>query len=1041
MGSTAHSGQQHSQPGSPEPGFSPKKPRSPHHHQRFLLLLLFVLPLLAAMGAALLYEARTSKLQARELARYAGQLTWQVDAGASAQVVYPKDGPFDRRLGYLQLPDFLQRLHERNFVTLDQARFSPALMQYSGYGLFPPYAEKAQAGIDVADCRGLPIYNFRYPQRLYGNFEGIAPLIVQSLLFIENRDLLDREHPYLNPAIDWSRFTQAALAQGGRLIGLGNHAPGGSTLATQIEKYRHSQDGRTSSISDKLRQMASASVRAYQGGAENLPARKNVVLTYLNSVPLSAQPGYGEVSGLPDGLWIWYGADYQQVNRLLTTPAGDEASLQAQGKALRQVVSLMIAHRRPSYYLARGRKPLSELTDSYLRLLAQNGIIGEALRDAALSQRLVFRDPQSQPTVQPLENNKGVSLARTRLAGMLNVPLYDLDRLDLSFSTTLQDDLQEQVSAYLRRLADPTVAAQLGLFGEHLLTQDRTADVRYSFTLFERSADGNRVRVQTDSTDQPFDINEGSKLELGSTAKLRVLSNYLEVIAGLYRDYAGKPATELRKVPVEPLDAISRWSIDYLIANPRSDLSAMLAAAMQRKYSASPYESFFTGGGVHTFNNFRKEDNGRIPTILDALRESINLPFVRLLRDLVRHDMYQNAGSKVTVLQDDKDPRRQAYLDKFVDHESQVYLLRFWQKYRGKTTDERLDTFLDGLHPWPVRLAAIHRYLQPQADLPTFTAFLQERLKQGKYNGEALTEKRLTDLYKRYGPGAYDLNDQGYVARVHPLELWLLGYLQRQPQATFSDAVAASNAERKQVYGWLYKSHHKGARDKRIRIMLEVEAFLDLHQQWKQLGYPFDHLVPSLATALGSSGDRPAALAELMGIILNDGIRLPTLRIDSLHFAADTPYEVRLAPQANVGRRVMTSEVASTLRDALSQVVDAGTARRLSGSFRLANGNALVMGGKTGTGDNRIESFTRGGAVKSSRALNRTATFVFYLGPRHFGTLTAYVAGSESSDFKFTSALPVQVLKGMAPMLQPYLEPGIATGCHAPQETLRVSWL
>jgi len=1035
MAHTEHTGQLHSQPGVPEPGFSPKKPS----HHRFLLLFLFVLPLLAAMGAALLYEAHTSKLQARELARLAGELTWQVGAGSNDQVVYPKDGPFDRRLGYLQLPDFLQRLHDRDFVTLDQARFSPALLQYAGYGMFPPYAEKAQAGVDISDCRGLPIYNFRYPQRLYASYDAIAPLIVQSLLYIENRDLLDASRPYLNPAIDWSRFTQAAVAQAGRLVGMGNHAPGGSTLATQIEKYRHSVDGRTNSIRDKLRQMASASVRAYQGGAENLPARRNVVLTYLNSVPLSAQPGYGEVSGLPDGLWIWYGADYQQVNRLLSAPVGQDAELEAQGRALRQVVSLMIAHRRPSYYLARGRKPLGELTDSYLRLLAQAGVIEAPLRDAALAQRLEFRDPQNQPTVQPLEPNKGVSLARTRLAGMLNVPLYDLDRLDLTFSTTLQDELQNKVSTYLKQLADADFAAQIGLFGEHLLSKDKTADVRYSFVLFERTADGNRVRVQTDSTDQPFDINEGSKLELGSTAKLRVLSNYLERIADQYRAYNGKPAAELRKVPVEPLDFISRWSIDYLIANPNADLSAMLAAAMQRKYSASPYESFFTGGGVHTFSNFRKEDNGRIPTLLEALRESINLPFVRLLRDLVRHDMYQKDGNKLTVLQDDKDPRRQLYLDRFVDQESRVYLLRFWQKYRGQNADERLDTFLDGLRPWPVRLAAIHRYLQPQADQATFAAFLQDRLKQSHYTGEKLTDKRIADLYTRYGPGAFDLNDQGYVARVHPLELWLLGYLQRQPQASFADAVAASNAERKQVYGWLYKSRYKAARDKRIRIMLEVEAFLDIHQQWKQLGYPFDHLVPSLATALGSSGDRPAALAELMGIILNDGIRLPTLRIDSLHFAAGTPYEVSLAPQANVGTRVMTSEVASTLRDSLSQVVDQGTARRLSGSFRRDDGSALVMGGKTGTGDNRIESFTRSGAVKSSRSLNRTATFVFYLGPRHFGTLTAYVAGSASSNFKFTSALPVQVLKGMAPMLQHYLEPG--TECHAPQDTLRVSWL
>ena len=32
--------------------------------------------------------------------------------------------------------------------------------------------------------------------------------------------------------------------------------------------------------------------------------------------------------------------------------------------------------------------------------------------------------------------------------------------------------------------------------------------------------------------------------------------------------------------------------------------------------------------------------------------------------------------------------------------------------------------------------------------------------------------------------------------------------------------------------------------------------------------------------------DRPAALAELMGIVVNDGIRRPTVRIDELRFAA-----------------------------------------------------------------------------------------------------------------------------------------------------------
>lgn len=78
----------------------------------------------------------------------------------------------------------------------------------------------------------------------------------------------------------------------------------------------------------------------------------------------------------------------------------------------------------------------------------------------------------------------------------------------------------------------------MGLFGERLLTPTSTTQVRYSFTLLERTADGSRVRVQTDSTDQPFDINEGSKLELGSTAKLRVLTSYLEIIGELHDKYA-----------------------------------------------------------------------------------------------------------------------------------------------------------------------------------------------------------------------------------------------------------------------------------------------------------------------------------------------------------------------------------------------------------------------------------------------------------------------------------------------------------------------
>jgi membrane peptidoglycan carboxypeptidase len=67
---------------------------------------------------------------------------------------------------------------------------------------------------------------------------------------------------------------------------------------------------------EKIRQMISASVRAYQGGPDTT-ARQRIVRDYLNSVPLSAVPGHGEVHGMAEGLRVWYGADFDQVNQAL----------------------------------------------------------------------------------------------------------------------------------------------------------------------------------------------------------------------------------------------------------------------------------------------------------------------------------------------------------------------------------------------------------------------------------------------------------------------------------------------------------------------------------------------------------------------------------------------------------------------------------------------------------------------------------------------------------------------------------------------------
>ncbi len=974
-----------------------------------------------AGGLLLWHEAGTSRLQARALARYAARLDYALLAGPSAAIRFPAHGPFDQRLGYTELARFSERLQARGFALVEQVRFDDALLAHVERGLFPPYAEKTRAGLDVFDCRGEPLYGFRYPWRGYERFEDVPAIVAQALLFIENRDLLDESRPTLNPAVDWARFARAALGQLGRMVDADLDAPGGSTLATQIEKYRHSPGGITQDAREKLRQMVSASVRAYREGEQTLPLRRRLVLDYLNTVPLSAAPGHGEVNGLGDGLWVWFGAEFARVNALLAAPVGEGEERIAQGRALRQVVALMIAHRRPSWYLAGGREELARTTDAYLRLFAEAGLIGAVLRDAALARPLAFRDLVADPAWVPATPGKGTTAVRTRLAGLLDTALYSLDRLDAELGTTLHGGLQQAVGDYLGQLSDPAFARSQGLIGERMLQPATLGAVRYSFTLVERTAGGNRVRVQTDTTDQPLDINEGSKLELGSTAKLRVLATYLELVAELHGRLAALDPPALRRVEVDAQDRLTRWAIDHLASAPDRSLPAMLEAALERRFSASPGEGFFTGGGRHTFGNFNASDNARNPTLREALQASINLPFVRLMRELVRHTMYQVPGSTARLLEDNEDPRRVDYLVRFADREGQLFLRRFWRKYQDSTAEEIRSTLLDGLRPGADRLAAVFRYLEPEAPPHALADFLARRL------GEPPAAARLAQLYARNAPEAFDLPDRGYVARVHPLELWLVAFRLQHPEATLAEAVAASADERQQVYRWLFRTRAKGAQDSRIFTLLEVEAFLEIHRRWARLGYPFGHLVPSLATALGSSGDRPAALAELMGIIVNDGQRLPVQRIDTLRFARATPYESAFAIRPVEGDPVMAPEVARALRGALSDVVEGGTARRLAGAFKLADGSELALGGKTGTGDNRIVVRGRAGL-----ALNRTATFVFYLGPRHFGTLTAYVIGPEAASYRFTSGLPVQILKSMGPLLIPHLEPARAHACLPP---------
>ncbi|HEY1610152.1 MAG TPA: transglycosylase domain-containing protein [Paraburkholderia sp.] len=967
-------------------------------------------------------EIETSRLQAHYLSELTRDIGFTVASGPSPSqsIRFPSSrGPYDVRLGYAALPTFIARLDERGFAIASQARDSERMIALADDGLFLPYEEKDQAGLVLHDASGTTLFHTRYPQRVYESFDAVPPLVRNSLMFIEDRYLLADDQPNRNPAIDWGRFGRAVADQGLRFLNRHQSTPGGSTLATQIEKFRHSPDGRTATPPEKLRQIASASVRAYLDGPQTMPARQRILVHYLNSVPLAAKPGVGEISGIGDGLAAWYGRDFRDVNRILREPVSD-ATLDEQALAFRQVLSLLIAQRAPSYFLQHDNPALARLTDSYLRLLASGGAISPALRDAALSAQLTLDRTRPERAPVSYVERKAVTSLRSQLMSALGLhTLYDLDHLDLTATASLDDQVQQAVSDRLAAAMTKDGARAAGLVGfEMLRPWDDPSKISYSFTLFERRPGENVVRVQTDSVNQPFDINQGARLNLGSTAKLRTVITYLQIVQDLHTEYGSFDAAQLRAVQPDKTDALTRWAVDYLSHTKDHSLSAMLEAAVERKYSANPGETFYTGGGAQTFNNFESSDNSQILTVRRAFQHSVNLVFVRLMRDIVHYEMIQTSGPPSQWLDDPVE--RSTYLNRFVDGESQVYMKRFYKRYAGRSAEDSLTILLNHMRKGPARIATALRSVNPAGSQAWFDQQMRIQLRNTKF--QWLTDDDLATYYEKYAIDRFNLNDRGYISGVHPLQLWLLNYLRQHPDATLEQVQHDSKDVRFYTYKWLFKTRYHATQDRRIRHMIELRAYDAIGKSWRALGYPFETLTPSYGAAIGASGDRPAALAQLIGLVAADGEKVPTHSIESLDFARGTPYETRFVHAQVPPQPLVAPQITAVVRELLTSVVQGGTAKRLADGITFPDGRTLPVYGKTGTGDQRFNVYAPGARLIESHKVNRTATFVFVIGDRFYGTLTAFVHEPYAARYTFTSAMSVQLLKSLAPTLQPLLD-------------------
>ncbi|MFN3827676.1 MAG: transglycosylase domain-containing protein [Micavibrio sp.] len=982
----------------------------------------------------------------------------------------PAQGPFDIRRGYNKFPEY-----DRNLTKDGKWKLQSAApwqdRNVFGLRLNLLNDEAPQAGVHILDNTGKSIYKARFPLNVYSSFDDIPPVLIKSLLFVENAELLENHPPEQNPAVEWDRFGKAAFLQAVEAIGIKGNYPGASTAAVQKEKYKYSPNGNTGhgfkGHQEKFRQMATATARSYKDGPTTIEARQEIALDYINTIPLSSHPAFGDVEGLGDGLTIWFGRDFEQVNHLLKKPEKDMTpeELAEAGKAFREAFYIALSIKKPSDYLlyTRGRQELSDRVDKLLPVLAKEGIISPALMESALKAKLEFSNVAEMRKKLAVPHNKTVISLRTELMNAVGVDcgLYCLDRLDATAKSTINKQASDDVFKFIDGLHDPEKAKEAGIIGYQLLKEEGLEDITYSVTLYEAGKDANYLRVQTDTYQGALNLNEGSKLQLGSTAKLRTLVSYLEAISFLHDKYSALPVDELAKLKEQKRDNLTNWAIEYLqeahsAETPDLSLRAMLDASMERRYSANPGETFFTGGGIHRFHNFKSEENGRVPTVKESLQNSHNLPFVRIMRDVINNIMTHQMDIAADIYDNPDQPQRQKYLSMFIDSEGEKFLFDAWKAQKDKDLEGIFDTLVAKKADRPTKQsAALFRIIFPQASLEEMSRALlkisyakQENALSPNHAdyaknledyiaqrmGEKDTLKDMQYMYDMYAPGKFNLNDLAYITKIHPLSIWLaqqkvqgqdLSWQEAYQKSTAKDASGQSVMS--EVYSWLMKPHKIAAQNKRIRITIEEIAFTHLHKMWKKNGFAFDRMVPSLGSALGDSGDTPAALSEFVGIITNDGLRKPSLRFTELTLAPQTDQRTReYSRTPRAATQVIPKEVAQITLEAMQSVVSEGTARRI-GMPTLSDGRPLIIGGKTGTGDNREKSFSRGGGLRTAEVKNRTATFVFEItepvsGKKFFGTVLAYVDGAAAAKHKFTSALPSQIEKNLLKILQPYLD-------------------
>ena len=385
-------------------------------------------------------------------------------------------GPFDTQRGYPRLGDFRRRLESAGYTVAEQARQSAGMVRFIRWGVTPPYREPAVAGLVIRDFRGESIYDGRPGDALFPSFEEVPPLIVSTLLFLENRELTNPTGPGSNPAIDWGRLERPADSTSPA----GSDCPCDPKAAARWPSSSRSIVTRRAAAPLRPRQAAPAhrgEPARVSRRADSTASRQEIVLDYLQHHAAGRRA------------WIRRGArPRKRASRVVRSSiltawrarSASPGSGPAKAAAYKLRAGSPLRRPRPHPLPGGGSALLDKKITAYGDLLLKAGVIDRELNRELHEASLRFGGHVDQPPIDFAERRAATAIREDvrRILGVRSP--WEMDRLHLEIESTIDGTPPGRRHPAFNRLGDKAFVDAHGLRAERLLLTGDPSRVVYS---------------------------------------------------------------------------------------------------------------------------------------------------------------------------------------------------------------------------------------------------------------------------------------------------------------------------------------------------------------------------------------------------------------------------------------------------------------------------------------------------------------------------------------------------------------------------------